>query len=132
MKKIIPVFAFLAATAFIVGCASDGASTSTPPSESAVQFVWFDDTSPRSVSCTGVQLGKTADGRSKVTAHLKNREYSRIEVQANCVFLDAQGFTVDESPFRTVILDETATEDVVFESFNTNAVKYLVRVRKSR
>ena len=61
-----------------------------------------------------------------------DRENRRIEVQANCVFKDAQGFTVDETPFRTVILDENATQDVSFEAFNLNAAKYTIRVREAR
>ena len=129
MKKLLSILALGCAVALWSGCASDSATKSK---EEAPLFVWLDDTTPRSVTCTGIQVGRTVDDRLKVTAHLRNKEYFRIEVQANCVFMDAQGFTVDEAPFRTLILDENATQDVAFESFNTNAVRYLVRVRKAR
>lgn len=131
MKKLFLVLGFCGAAAFWNGCASDDASASKPKEEAPL-YVWLDDTTPKSVNCTGIQVGKTVDGRLKVTAHLRNQQYYRVEVQANCVFMDAQGFTVDEAPFRTLILDENATQDVAFESFNTDAVRYLVRVRKSR
>ena len=129
MKKL-----FLLSLCFAVvlgsGCVSNNPGQAK---ESAPLFVMFDDGSPqRPITCPGVQLDRTADGRMKVTAHLRNSRYERIEVQANCVFMDGQGYTLDEAPFRTVILDENATQDVAFESFHTNAVKYLVRVRKAR
>lgn len=68
----------------------------------------------------------------KVSANLRNRLNRRIEVQANCVFKDAQNFTVDETPFRSVFLDENAIQGVTFEAFNTNAVNYTIRVREAR
>jgi hypothetical protein len=67
-----------------------------------------------------------------VSAKLRNRENRRIEVQANCEFKDAQDFALDSTPFRTVFLDENATETVTFESFNKNAVRYTIRVRQAR
>jgi hypothetical protein len=128
MKNILLALSLIVVATVWNGCASAGKH----PPEMAPQFVWFDDTTPRSVSCPGVQVGRTTDDRMKVIAHLCNREYHRIEVQANCVFMDAQGFTVDETPFQTLIIDENATQDVAFEAFKTNAVRYLVRVRKAR
>ena len=126
MKKFLLVLSLCSAAALWSGCAS--ASKDQAPS-----FVMFDDGgTSRPVTCTGVQLGKTVDGRMKVTAHLRNNAYRRLEVQVNCVFSDVQGYTVDEVPFRTLILDENATQDVAFEAFHTNAVKYLIRVRTTR
>jgi len=132
MKTTVSLFSLLAACVFGIGCATDTTPKTQAPREEPPQYVWFDDSTPRSVECTGVQLGRTADGRLRVVAHLRNVEYFRVEVQANCVFMDGQGFTLDEAPFRTLILDENATQDVMFEAFQTNAVKYLVRVRKAR
>ncbi len=68
----------------------------------------------------------------KVVATLRNRENRRIEVQINCVFKDAQDFAVDETPFRTVILDENAMQAVTFEAFNKQALRYTIRVREAR
>lgn len=137
MKKILllPAFSILALALFS-GCASEGAykpkNTDKYNYEETSPFVLFDSGAQRSVTSAGTQLGKTTDGRMKVTTHLRNRENRRIEVQANCVFKDAQGFTVDETPFRTVILDENATQDVSFEAFNLSAVKYTIRIRQAR
>ena len=121
---------------FLSGCATGGArepkNTTKYNVEESSKFVLFDSGAQRSVTSPGIQEGRTADGRLKVTAHLRNRENRRIEVQANCVFKDAQGFTVDETPFRTVFLDENATQDVSFESFNKDAAKYMIRVRQAR
>ena len=137
MKKIFLLLGIsTVALALLNGCASGGVSkprnTDKYNYEETSPFVLFDSGSQRSVTSAGTQLGKTADGRMKVTTHLRNRENRRIEVQANCVFKDAQGFTVDETPFRTVFLDENATQDVSFEAFNLNAAKYTIRVRQAR
>ena len=73
------------------------------------------------------------DGRLEVIANVKNREARRIQVQANCVFKDEQGFsTGDETPFQNLILAENSTEAVRFTSMNTNARKYTIRVRQAR
>lgn len=129
----------LSATVFALlesGCASGGAyaprNATKFNQEDTAKFVLFDSGAQHSVTCTQIQTGRTTDGRLKVAANLRNRENRRIEVQANCVFKDAQNFTLDETPFRTVILDENATEGISFEAFNTNAVNYTIRVRQAR
>ena len=87
----------------------------------------------KSVTCSGVQEQTLPDGRLEVIAHLHNRENRRLEVQANCVFKDLNGFsTGDETPFVMVILTEGATEDVKFDSMNNLARKYTIRVRQAR
>jgi hypothetical protein len=86
-----------------------------------------------SVTCSGVQEQTLPDGRLELVAHLRNRENRRLEVQANCVFKDQNGFsTGDETPFTTVILTENATEDVRFVSLSNLAKKYTIRVRQAR
>lgn len=73
------------------------------------------------------------DGRLQVTVRLRNRENRRIEVQANCVFKDQNGYsTGDETPWQTVILTESSTEDLQFTSANTQAHRFTVRVRQAR
>ena len=85
------------------------------------------------LTCTGLQEGASADGRLEVTAQIRNRENRRIEVQVNCVFKDANGYTTgDETPFQTLILTENATEQVKFTAMNTLAKKYTIRVRQAR
>lgn len=134
--KLMPLFF---STAILVvlssGCAHgpyDPLNTSKPNLEDKAKFVVLDKDMQHAVTCTGLQEGRTADGRLKIAAQLRNRENKRIEVQADCVFKDAQGFSLDEQLYRTVILDENATETLSFEALNTNAVKYTVRVRSAR
>jgi uncharacterized protein YcfL len=101
--------------------------------ESTEQFVVMDKSVQYSVTGTGLQVGTTADGRLEVSANIKNRENRRIEVQVSCVFKNAQGFsTGDETPWRTLILGENATETVRFTAMNNQASKYTVRVREAR
>ncbi len=105
----------------------------TPPYETKEPVVLLDPGVQYSVTCSGVQEQTLPDGRLEVIAHLRNRENRRIEVQANCVFKDQNGFTIgDETPFVTVILTENATEDVRFVSMNNLAKKYTIRVRQAR
>ncbi|HWN94537.1 MAG TPA: YcfL family protein [Methylomirabilota bacterium] len=137
MKTFALFVSGLALAVFASGCAHhEGAyepkNTTKGNLEDVSQFVLFDEAAPRSVTSPGVQTSQTPDGRLKVSAKLRNRENRRIEVQVNCEFKDAQGFPVDSTPFRTVILDENATEAVSFEAINKNAVRYTIRVRQAR
>jgi hypothetical protein len=105
----------------------------TPPYETKEPVVLMDPGVRYSVTCSGVQEQTLPDGRLEVVAHLRNRENRRIEVQANCVFKDQNGFsTGDETPFVMVILTENGTEDAKFTSINTLAKKYTIRVRQAR
>ena len=105
----------------------------TPAYENSQPIVLLDPAVQYSVTYTGVQEQTLPDGRLQVTIHLRDRENRRIEVQANCVFKDQNGFsTGDETPFVMVILTENGTEDVKFVSMNTLARKYTIRVRQAR
>ena len=96
-------------------------------------FVLMDPRVQHSVTSTGIQRGTTEDGRLEVIANIKNRENRRIQVQVNCVFKDAQGFsTGDETPWQTLILGEYATEAVRFTAMNDRAERFTVRVRQAR
>lgn len=108
-------------------------TSKTPAYENTERVVLMDPGVQYSLTCTGVQEGVTTDGRLEVVAQIRNRENRRIEVQANCVFKDANGYsTGDETPFQTVILTENATEQVKFTAMNTLAKKYTIRVRQAR
>jgi hypothetical protein len=105
----------------------------TPAYEGKEPVVLMDPGVQYSVTCSGIQEQILSDGRLEVVAHLRNRENRRIEVQANCVFKDQNGFlTGDETPFVMVILTENGTEDARFVSMNTLAKKYTIRVRQAR
>ena len=100
--------------------------------ENQSNFVLFDEGAQHSVTCSGIQTATLPDGRLKVAANVRNRENRRIQVQINCEFKDEQGFPVDSTPFRTLILDENAQEGVQFVSMNAQAKKYTIRVRQAR
>jgi hypothetical protein len=105
----------------------------TPPYENTERFVLLDPGVQYSVNCPGINTRLLQDGRMEIVAQLRNRENRRIEVQANCVFKDLNGFAVgDETPFQTVILTENATEQVRFVSANDLAKNYTIRVRQAR
>ena len=134
MKQLALLLSVLALVAS--GCTRGGAyepvNTGKYNLEDSSRFVLFDAGAQRSVTCTQMRVDRTEDGRMKVTANVRNRVNRRIEVQANCVFKDAQGFALDETPFQTVFLDENATQTIAFESVNRNATNYTIRVRQAR
>lgn len=127
-----------AALALTLGCVSEPGpyrpvDTTKYTLENTDKFVVLDQAVQHSVTCTGIQERPLADGRMEIVANLKNREARRIEVQADCVFKDEQGFsTGDETPWQTVILSENATEAIRFASMNPAAKRYTVRVRQTR
>jgi len=108
-------------------------TSKTPAYENTERVVLMDPGVQYSLTCTGIQEGATADGRLEVAAQIRNRENRRIEVQVNCVFKDANGYTIgDETPFQTLILTENGTEQVKFTAMNKLAKKYTIRVRQAR
>ena len=73
------------------------------------------------------------DGRLRAEATLQNRTGARIQVQVQCVFLDAQGRSYgDETEWRTLTFGENATETVPFDSLNSMAQLYFIRIRQIR
>jgi hypothetical protein len=139
-KTFVSMFVVGGALLLVTGCSSTHDKgpylPQTPPPmgyETREPVVLLDPGVQYSVTCSGIQEQILPDGRLEVIAHLRNRENRRIEVQANCVFKDQNGFsTSDEAPFVTVILTENATEDVKFTSLNNLAKKYIIRVRQAR
>ena len=134
MKKLALLLCAVSVAAMVGGCARGGAYApkNTANQEDTSKFVLLDKDMQDAVTCTGIQEGKTSDGRMKIVANLRNRENRRIEVQVSCVFKDAQSFAIDETPYRTLILDENSTQSVAFESVRKEAAQYTVRVRKAR
>jgi hypothetical protein len=95
-------------------------------------FVLMDKPTQVSVTTSGIEERRLEDGRLDLVAHVRNRQNRRIQVQINCIFKDASGFSVDETPWQNLILTENSQEDVRFTSMNDKAVKYTVRVRQAR
>lgn len=134
----VPLLVSMLALAALSGCATRTGpfpplDTTKFTLENTERFVLLDEPTQKSITCTGLQEIPLTDGRLEVVANVKNRESRRLEVQVNCVFKDAQGFsTGDETPWQTLILSEFATEAVRFTAMNPQAKKYTVRVRQAR
>jgi hypothetical protein len=137
-KTLFLVLATGLLVAIVSGCASrpPGAyaplNANTATLEDTAKFVLLDPGAQQSVTCTGLQETRLPDGRMQIAANLLNRENRRIQVQANCVFKDAQGFPVEETPFENVFLDENAQQGIKFVSGNDKAQRYTIRVRQAR
>jgi uncharacterized protein YcfL len=129
MKKILTLSACL--TLLLSGCGAPTARQSAISNNS--KFVALGSLGSRIVQCTALQENTLPDGRLEVRANILNLVNKRVDLQINCIFKDAQGFsTGDETPFQTLILDETAQETITFTSLNTKAKDYTVRVRLAR
>ena len=129
MKKILTLSACL--TILLSGCGAPTARQSAISNDS--KFVALGSLGSRIVQCTALQENTLPDGRLEVRANILNLVNKRVDLQINCIFKDAQGFsTGDETPFQTLILDETAQETITFTSLNTKAKDYTVRVRLAR
>ena len=123
----------------ISGCSSSSHYGALPPQhvadptlESTAKFVLLDAGAQRSVTCKELQETRLPDGRLQIAANLLNLENRRIQVQINCVFKDAQGFVVEDTPFQNFFLDENAQEGIKFVSANDKAQRYTIRVREAR
>ncbi len=135
-NSILCLAAILSVVPLLGGCQTGGAkapvNTVKYNYETTAKFALMDSRAQRSVTCTGLQERKSEDGRLEVAANLRNRENRRIEVQAQCLFKDPQGFALDETPWQTVILTENGQETIRFTAMNNKATDYEVRVRSSR
>jgi len=141
MKKYLLALVLLATgLALVSGCVSSSHDTGAFQPQNATvnnfedssRFVLLDKAAQYSVTCPGIQETRLPDGRMQVLANLRNRESRRIQIQVNCVFKDAQGFVVEDTPFQNVFLDENAQEGVQFASANDKAQRYTIRVREAR
>lgn len=138
MKKIVVSLLIAGAAAVFSGCQSTETGALPPQNatrfdlENKANFVLMDPGVQHSVTSSGIQYKPLPDGRIAVAANVRNRENRRIEVQVNCEFKDEQGFTIDSTPWKTLILTENGQETVPFESSNAQAKKYTIRVREAR
>ena len=118
------------------GCQHEGAyppvNTTQYNLENQANFVLMDPGAQRSVTCSGIQQTTLPDGRLRIAANVRNRENRRLQVQIQCEFKDEQGFALDSTPWQTLILTENGQETASFDSMNSQAKKYTVRVREAR
>ncbi len=128
----------LAALALLVGCKTTGpyapeAEKRPGLDERTATIALMDEAVKTSVTSAGDRGTILLDGRLRAEANLKNRESRPIVVQVQCVFKDEQGFdTEGDAKWVTLPLAENATETVTFDSMNTKARKYTIRVKQAR
>ena len=136
MKRTLLVILATVSAFTFGGCQTGGAylpqNADKHAYENAENFVLMDKGAQRSITSPGIQQTVLPDGRLKVAAQIRNREGRRIQVQVQCEFKDAQGFTIDSTPWNTLILTERAQETVTFVSMNDQAKRYTIRVREAR
>lgn len=135
MKKTFIAFAAVAMVAVLTGCQSGGPylpkNATKNNYEETEPVVLTDRMVQRSITSPGVQQARLADGRLEVVANLRNMETRRIQVQAQCVFKDAQGFPTEQTEWKDVILTENTQEGVKFTSMNDKAQRFTIRVRQA-
>jgi hypothetical protein len=139
-KNLLTLVALAAVTLAFTGCETAvvdrGAylplNTTVNDVENRAGIVLLDQRVQNSVTCPGIQETRLPDGRLQVAAQLRNREERRIQVQANCEFKDAQGFTIDSTPFQNVFFDSNSQETVRFIAMNEKAVRYTIRIRQAQ
>ena len=137
MKKLFAALAATTSIALFTGCTTGDRGVYLPENatkynyEDSEQFVLMDSMVQTSVTSSGIQQTRLNDGRLEVAANIRNREGRRIQVQAQCVFKDGQGFVLDETPWVNLHLTERAQEGVRFTSMNDRAQRYTIRVRQA-
>jgi uncharacterized protein YcfL len=127
MKKLL--IPLMLALALITGCATHKTAQQGPPSD---KFMLMDAGTQHSITADALRETRLADGRLDVAANVRNRESRRIQVQINCEFKDAQGYTIDSTPWQTLVLTENAQETVRFASMKSDASQYTIRIRQAR
>lgn len=134
-KKLTTIFAIAIVSLAAASCKHEGVyqpvNATKYDFENRADLVLMDPGAQRSVTGT-TQLTLLADGRLHVVANIRNRENRRIQVQIQCEFKDEQGAAIDSTPWQTLILTENGQESVTFDSMNTQAKRYTVRVREAR
>ena len=140
MKKTLLALGLLApGLALFTGCHTDydhGAylpvNTTVNDVENSAGFVLLDRRAQYSVTCPAIQETRLGDGRLQVVANVRNRENRRLQVQIDCDFKDAQGFSIEETPFENIFLDENAQQSIRFVSMNDKPARYTIRIREAR
>ena len=100
--------------------------------ENTGKFALLDPLAQAAVTCSGLQEKTDAAGRLQIVANVMNRSRERVAVQVRCVFKDRNGFsTGDETPWATLVLDDSSTEAVRFAAANNLAHSYTIAVRQA-
>lgn len=96
-------------------------------------FVALNKAAAEAVECVDFFTRTLPDGRLEVAVNLRNLSDKPLRLKTNCVFKNAQGFSIkDETAFRTIEVAAGAIETVRFTATNPAAKRYTVRVGTTR
>ncbi len=134
MKKYLSFSIVLAVVALFTGCASNNGAyrpldTNRNDLENSDRFVLLTKKSQKQITTTGLQERATDDGRLQVIASIRNRTGHRVEVQANCIFKNAQGMETETVPFQTITLSGHGQETSTFIAVKPESKRYSIRVQ---
>lgn len=137
MKPFLPSALILLLLGLLAGCESVPAPEPAESAEAAdtgdATFVTLNQTAREAVVCESIHTRTLPDGRLEVAANLRNQSDRPLRLKLNCVFKDAQGFSIkDETPFRTVEVAAGALETVRFAAASPTAKRFVVRVGTAR
>lgn len=133
MKQIFTLICVSILTLWLIACT--GVSTSSVGynnQNGRPKFVTQDPLTKEAIISPGIQETVLPDGRLMVKANVRNRLNKRVHVQINCVFHDAQGFKLEETPYESLILTENGQETVSFTSLREGVKDYVVQIRQLR
>ncbi|MCW5548964.1 MAG: hypothetical protein KIT44_08370 [Opitutaceae bacterium] len=122
----------------LAGCATVPAER--PPADAAAsagvvaeKYQPLDRPVREAVECFALHERVLPDGRLEVVAVMRNLTAAPVKLQLNCVFKDAQGFSIgDETPFQSATVFPGVNESVRFTSAGATARSFTVRARLAR
>ena len=123
----------------LTGCGTVPTTSSeeTPVGETVAPtdetFVALNKVAAEAVECAAFFTRTLPDGRLEVAVNLRNLSDKPLRLKTNCVFKNAQGFSLkDETALRTIEVAAGAVETVRFTATNPAAKRFTVRVGTTR
>ncbi len=118
------------------GCANEGPYRPAQREESPEienLIVILDEKLTPFVAVDAHHTERTAQGKLKVMANLRNRTNQDHTVQVQTVFRDANGFSIDDdTPWETILLTANETRTISTTSTTPKAERYTIRIRLMR
>jgi hypothetical protein len=97
------------------------------------RFAALDAATQENISCTGLQERTLGDGRLEIVASIRNRGDKPMQLQVQCLFLDARGLPIgDAGQWQLLQIGEGETEVEHFTAAVAGEVRYGIRVRSAR
>jgi hypothetical protein len=124
--------------AMLAGCAGTGQSQAPQDTTkftvgNTERFAALDAATQENISCTGLQERTLGDGRLEIVASIRNRGAVPMQLQVQCLFLDARGLPIgDAGNWQPLQIKEGATEVERFTAAVAGEDRYRIRVRGAR